>query len=184
MKIRYYIKGVKNKDLILNEKRGGYLYIEHHKINRFEKINSVVNISENVLFDFEFKKISKASGIFKESKITHKIKILDKQEYIDETIYLKPNIIQKYRLYLNNRKTTNWIKNKSFSLFSLIIAGIIGAFINQQFQNNKELKNAPNIPAIKQSIKNEILLELKDSYLISNDTLTRKINIDKANKVQ
>ncbi|PCI02544.1 MAG: hypothetical protein COB81_05145 [Flavobacteriaceae bacterium] len=53
MKIRYHIKGIKNKDLILNEKRGGYLFIEHHKIFRFEKINSMNNLSENVLFEFK-----------------------------------------------------------------------------------------------------------------------------------
>lgn len=170
MKIRYYIKSFNDKDEIQNFTRGGYLYIEHFKVNGID--NNLLNKDKvDCLYDFEIKKTSKASRLFKKSKITHEI-IVFKENNSTYNLFLKPNILQRVKLTLNNKEKYNNLKTKLFKLLNLIIAGIIGAFINQQFQNNKELKNAPNIPEIKQSIKKDILLELKDSYLISKDTLT------------
>ena len=180
MKIRYYIKSFKDKDEILNFERGGYLFIEHFKVNGIE--NNLLNKDKvDCLYDFEIKKTSKASGLFKKSKVTHEITVF-KENNSTYDLFLKPNILQRINLSLNNKKKYDNFKSKLFKLLNLVIAGIIGAFINQQFQNNKELKNAPNIPAIKKSIKDEILLELKDSYFMSNDTLIKaKAEISKNN---
>ena len=173
MKIRYYTKSFKDIKGIENFERGGYIFIEHHKINKFEKVKSLINKSENVLFDFEFKKTNEASELYKESKITHEIKIITKQSEITETIYLKPNIIQKYRLYLNNRKTTNWLKEQrnkysEKAIYGLIIMliGLLGYYIKIK------MNNAAKEETVSTSKKRDTIDFSKDLYLISNDTLT------------
>ena len=168
MKIRYYIKSFKNVKGIENFERGGYIYIEHHKIYKFETVNSLVNNSGNVLFEFELLKTSKASELYKISKIKYELRIITEQSEIPKTIYLKPNIFELCKLYINNRKTTNWIKNKIGKYTEYIIIGIISSLITLSFSyRNNRVKNEENIETIKRSIKREILLELKDSYLES-----------------
>lgn len=183
MKIRYYIKSFKDSDKISNFERGGYLYIEYFKVN------GITNNSNNkgkidCLYDFKLSRISKASGLFKESKVTHEINVLkdDKSVYI---LYLKPNIKESIKLYFNNKERTDNLKKQIWKYTEYIIVGVISSVITLAFSyKNNKVKNEENIDTIKRSLKREILDELKDSYLISKDILTIDNNEISKNKVQ